>query len=111
MNGFLETKDESERFILESDGLVIKNVTRDDAGDYICKAYQVSSKVSDIKEQIIALDVHCKDTFKSNQFSLLISNFKLKCSQTGNNLYRKISSSWKTKSFNRNHSDLCKYRI
>ncbi|XP_070495022.1 neural cell adhesion molecule 1-B-like [Chironomus tepperi] len=48
------------RHIQLADGLYIKNVTRKDAGDYTCKAFQLSSKLSYFNDQIIQLDVHFK---------------------------------------------------
>lgn len=39
------------------DGLLIKNVSNDDSGDYICKAYQISDSISNIEEEMIQVKV------------------------------------------------------
>jgi len=43
-----------------ADGLLIKNVTLADRGEYLCRAFQASSVASNIAEQIITLKVHRK---------------------------------------------------
>ncbi|CAG9797236.1 unnamed protein product [Chironomus riparius] len=58
------------RHIQLSDGLYIKNVTRKDAGDYTCKAFQLSSKLSYFKDQTIQLDVKFKPEILNTQRTL-----------------------------------------
>jgi hypothetical protein len=43
----------SDKYIQLEDGLLVKNVTNDDRGDYVCKAYQISHSISNIEEEII----------------------------------------------------------
>lgn len=43
-----------------ADGLVIKKVTKSDSGEYTCKAYQVSTTISNTKEQTIRLNIQRK---------------------------------------------------
>lgn len=40
-----------------ADGLVIKKVHKNDSGEYTCKAYQVSTTISNTKEQTIRLNI------------------------------------------------------
>lgn len=40
-----------------ADGLVIKKVSKNDSGEYTCKAYQVSTTISNTKEQTIRLNI------------------------------------------------------
>lgn len=43
-----------------ADGLLIKNVTLADRGDYLCRAFQASPIASNIAEQTISLRVNRK---------------------------------------------------
>jgi hypothetical protein len=40
-----------------ADGLYINNVTLEDKGQYICRAFQLSATMSNIMEQIIVLKI------------------------------------------------------
>ncbi|CAB3370839.1 Hypothetical predicted protein [Cloeon dipterum] len=50
-----------------ADGLLIKNVSRSDRGEYLCRAFQASSIASNIAEQIITLKVQHKPHWPSEQ--------------------------------------------
>ncbi|KAL5281156.1 hypothetical protein ACFFRR_004895 [Megaselia abdita] len=45
------------KFLQVSNGILIKNITKDDGGEYICRAFQVSETVSDIRQLNIQLKV------------------------------------------------------
>lgn len=40
-----------------ADGLLIKRVFKNDSGEYSCKAFQISSALSNVKEQTIRLNI------------------------------------------------------
>lgn len=42
------------------DGLFIQNINREDAGAYTCKAFQITDALTNSKEQVVKLLVHCK---------------------------------------------------
>lgn len=50
----------SKKFTKVVDGLIIKNVTKSDSGEYTCKAFQVSTTISNVKEQTIRLNIQRK---------------------------------------------------
>lgn len=45
------------------DGLSIKNVLKDDSGEYTCRAFQISSVLSNVDERTIRLNIQCKHLF------------------------------------------------
>lgn len=40
-----------------ADGLLIKNVSKSDSGEYTCKAFQISSALSNVEEKTIRLNI------------------------------------------------------
>jgi hypothetical protein len=48
-----------------ADGLLVKNVSLADRGDYLCRAFQASSVASNVAEQNIKLKVHREFVFCS----------------------------------------------
>lgn len=63
------------KYVQVSNGIIIKNLSREDAGEYICRAFQVSESVSDIQQLNIQLKVQCKwfESLKINH--IFIANF------------------------------------
>lgn len=59
----------SKKFTKVVDGLIIKNVTKSDSGEYTCKAFQVSTTISNVKEQTIRLNIQRKYITPSNKTS------------------------------------------
>lgn len=49
---------DEKKFIRLADGLLIKNVHRDDSGEYTCTAFQTSHEISEHKQQTIRLNIH-----------------------------------------------------
>lgn len=47
-------------YALWDSGLFINNVTKEDEGDYLCRAFQVTSQSSTLRDQQITASVHCK---------------------------------------------------
>lgn len=43
-----------------ADGLLIKEVAKSDSGEYTCKAFQISSAFSNVKERTIRLNIQRK---------------------------------------------------
>jgi hypothetical protein len=43
-----------------ADGLVIKKVTKEDNGEYTCKAFQISTQISNVQEKTILLVIQRK---------------------------------------------------
>lgn len=56
-----------------SEGLVIRNVTKDDQGTYKCKAIQMSEGITDFKDLLITLKVERK--FRARIFHLSFNTF------------------------------------
>lgn len=50
----------NDKFTKLADGLLVKKVSRDDSGEYTCKAFQVSTTISNVQEQTIRLNVQRK---------------------------------------------------
>ncbi len=48
------------KYEITSEGLVIRNITRDDRGAYKCKATQLDEEITDFQELIIELRVQRK---------------------------------------------------
>jgi len=48
------------KFTKLADGLLIKSVSRNDTGEYTCKAFQVSAEITNVQEQTIRLNVQRK---------------------------------------------------
>lgn len=46
------------KFTKLADGLLIKKVSKNETGEYICKAYQISDSINDYDERTIKLTVH-----------------------------------------------------
>lgn len=40
-----------------ADGLLIKNILKKDSGEYTCKAFQISSALSNVEEKTIRLNI------------------------------------------------------
>lgn len=53
---FFFTVDEN-KYTKIADGLLIKRVFKNDSGEYSCKAFQISSALSNVKEQTIRLNI------------------------------------------------------
>lgn len=50
----------NDKFTKLADGLLVKKVSRNDSGEYLCKAFQVSTTISNVQEQTIRLNVQRK---------------------------------------------------
>jgi len=50
----------TEKFVKVVDGLAIKKVSKNDSGEYTCKAFQISTTISNVKEQTIRLNIQRK---------------------------------------------------
>lgn len=50
----------NNRYKLHHDGLLIKKVSRNETGEYTCKAFQISDAISNVEEQTIKLNVQRK---------------------------------------------------
>lgn len=48
------------RYRIMPRGIYITNITRQDAGVYLCRAFQVTWQTSTVKDQLIELHVHRK---------------------------------------------------
>lgn len=51
---------DEEKYVKIADGLLIKRVYKNDSGEYTCKAFQISSAISNVKEQTIRLNIQRK---------------------------------------------------
>lgn len=69
---FSPVADDSSKYMKTSDGLAIKRVTKNDSGEYTCRAYQISSTLNNVKEQTIRLNVQRKSIILSFIISLEI---------------------------------------
>ncbi|XP_063706818.1 neural cell adhesion molecule 2-like [Culicoides brevitarsis] len=49
-----------EKYTKLADGLLIRNVTKNQSGEYTCRAYQISDKINEYDEKTIKLTVHHK---------------------------------------------------
>lgn len=49
-----------EKYQTHANGLLIKNVLKNDGGEYTCKAFQISPVVSNVKEKTIRLNIQRK---------------------------------------------------
>ncbi|KAG4072544.1 hypothetical protein HA402_004633 [Bradysia odoriphaga] len=47
----------TEKYVKVVDGLAIKKVSKNDSGEYTCKAFQISTTISNVKEQTIRLNI------------------------------------------------------
>ncbi|XP_026463472.1 hemicentin-1-like [Ctenocephalides felis] len=65
----------SERYSKLADGLLIKKVTIKDRGFYTCKAYQVSTAVSNVQERTIKLNIQHKPMSPANPRPQLVYGF------------------------------------
>lgn len=50
----------TEKYVKVVDGLAIKKVSKNDSGEYTCKAFQISTTISNVKEQTIRLNIQRK---------------------------------------------------
>lgn len=50
----------SDKYTKVADGLVVKKVSKNDSGEYTCKAFQSSTSISNFKEQTIRLNIQRK---------------------------------------------------
>lgn len=50
----------SAKYTKVADGLVVKKVSKNDSGEYTCKAFQSSTSISNFKEQTIRLNIQRK---------------------------------------------------
>lgn len=48
---------DDQKHVKLADGLSIKHVAKNDSGEYTCKAFQISSALSNVKEQTIRLNI------------------------------------------------------
>lgn len=48
---------DQEKYKKIEDGLLIRRVSKHDSGEYSCKAFQISSSLSNVKEQTIRLNI------------------------------------------------------
>lgn len=51
---------DSKKYQALADGLLIKNVLKSDSGEYTCKAFQISSALSNVEEKTIRLNIQRK---------------------------------------------------
>lgn len=49
--------DPKKKYRKVGDGLVVNSLRRSDAGEYTCRAYQVSPHISNIKSKVIRFNV------------------------------------------------------
>lgn len=52
--------EEDFKYKRTEDALIIKNVNRHNAGEYTCKAFQISELNTNVEEQTVLLNVKCK---------------------------------------------------
>lgn len=52
--------DEKGKYTKSAKGLLLNKVTKADSGDYTCKAFQVSTSISNVKELPIKLSIQRK---------------------------------------------------
>ncbi|KAJ6649771.1 Limbic system-associated membrane protein, partial [Pseudolycoriella hygida] len=50
----------TEKYVTVVDGLAIKKVSKNDSGEYTCKAFQISTTISNVKEETIRLNIQHK---------------------------------------------------
>lgn len=52
--------DEETEFKKHGDKLIIRKVNRSFSGEYTCRAFQISEIMTNVEEQTVRLNVHCK---------------------------------------------------
>lgn len=52
-----KTEEIKGKYVQLSDGLIIKGVTRNDTGEYTCKAFQISETLSNKEERTIRVNI------------------------------------------------------
>lgn len=82
-----EEVSENQSYALIGDGLLVKNLKRELGGEYICKAFQLSSILTNVEEQTILLNVQFKPVVNHHHRHVYaISNGKINMTCSANAL-------------------------